>query len=338
MRLNSANRSFLALTGVALLGGMYVLWGAVGSVLAPLAFARISHRGLGGLAGSGDSLVPAFLFLVVVALGLALGFHSISRQIIASRRLERRMCGLTLTMPSNLALTAGDVGLGGRVVLLDEPERFSFAYGMLNPRVAVSRGLLEGVSPLELKAVLEHERYHVRNLDPLKALLVQALSATFFLLPALDSLGGRYLACRELAADRQAVAACGHGPLAGALLKAVRGPACGELDGVAPIGGPDLLDVRVAQLETGAEPRLPALGMTRATLSLAGITLLAALFLASVSSFGGAAAISRATGSGLSAALLSGLICAVPFAGASVVAYWMVARRASRPLSANEAH
>jgi hypothetical protein len=107
---------------------------------------------------------------------------------------------------------------------------------------------------------------------------------------------------------------------------------------LASIGGPDLLDVRVAQLETGAEPRLPALGMTRATLSLAGITLLAALFLASVSSFGGAAAISRATGSGLSAALLSGLICAVPFAGASVVAYWMVARRASRPLSANEAH
>jgi hypothetical protein len=235
-------------------------------------------------------------------------------------------------MPSRLALTAGDLELGGRVVLLDAPERFSFAYGLLTPRVAVSRGLLEGVSELELRAVLEHERYHVCNLDPLKAMSVQALSATFFLLPVLDSLGARYLAGRELAADREAVAACGHGPLAGALVKAVRGPEWDELDGVAPIGGPDLLDARVAQLETGAEPRLPMLGLARVALSLLGATLFAGAFLASVSSFGGATAVSRATGTALSSALLSGLICTAPLAVASAVAYWIVARRASRPL------
>lgn len=88
----------------------------------------------------------------------------------------------------------------------------SFAYGVLTPRVAVSRGLLKGVSDDELRAVLEHERYHVCNLDPLKVVLVQALSAAFFFLPALDSLRARYLAGRELAADRRAVRACGAGP------------------------------------------------------------------------------------------------------------------------------
>jgi len=70
----------------------------------------------------------------------------------------------------------------GRVVLLDAPERFSFATACLTPRVAVSRGLLQGISDEELRAVLEHERYHVCNLDPLKILLVQALSATVLLL------------------------------------------------------------------------------------------------------------------------------------------------------------
>jgi len=277
-------------------------------------------------------LLPVFLFIVLVVVGLALGARSVARQIVASQRLARRVRGLALELPDELALTASAVGLGGRVVLLDAPERFSFAYGALTPRVAVSRGLLQGVSDHELRAVLEHERYHVCNLDPLKVILVQALSAAFFFLPALDALRARYIAGRELAADRRAVTACGRQPLVGALLKVVRGPDWSELEGVAAIGGPELLDVRVAQLETGIQPKLATLSITRATVSLVGAALFAVVFLASVFSFGGPAAVYRATGTGLSTAdLLSGLTCAAPFAGAGLVAYWLIARRASRP-------
>jgi Zn-dependent protease with chaperone function len=334
MRLDSANRSFLALMGLALLLGMYVLCGAVGSILVPLLVARVSHDGLSGLWHSGGSLLPVALFIALVAVGLAFGVRSTARQIIASRRLARRVQRLALELPDELAFTAREVGLGGRVVLLDAPERFSFAYGVLTPRVVVSRGLLDGVSDDELRAILEHEHYHVCNLDPLKVVLVQALSATFFFLPALDSLRARYLAGRELAADRRAVKACGRRPLVGALLKVVRGPDWSELDGVAAIGGPELLDVRVAQLETGIQPKLATFSITRATLSLLGAALFAATFLASVLSFGGPAAVYRATGTGLTTGdLLSGLTCAVPFACAGLAAYWLIARRASRPLT-----
>lgn len=334
MRLDSANRSFLALMSLALLLGMYVLCGAVGSVLAPLVLARVSHDGIAGLLNSGGSMLPVLLFIALVAAGLAFGARSIARQIVASQRLARRVRGLALELPDELALTASEVGLSGRVVLIDAPERFSFAYGVLTPRVAVSCGLLAGVSGEELRAVLEHERYHVCNLDPLKVVLVQALSAAFFFLPALDSLRARYLAGRELAADRRAVRACGRRPLVGALLKVVRGPDWSELEGVAAIGGPELLDVRVAQLESGIQPKLSTLSITRATISLVGATLFAATFIAAVFSFGGPAAVYRATGTGLMIAdLLSGLTCAVPFAGAGLVAYWLIARRASRPLT-----
>ena len=182
--------------------------------------------------------------------------------------------------------------------------------------------------------MLEHERYHVCNLDPLKVVLVQAFSAAFFFLPALDALRARYLAGRELAADRRAVRACGRQPLVGALLKVVRGPEWSELEGIAAIGGSELLDVRVAQLETGIQPELATLSITRATVSLVSAALFAAMFLASVFSFGGPAAVYRATGTGLSTVdLLSGLTCAAPFAGAGLVAYWLIARRASRPLT-----
>jgi Zn-dependent protease with chaperone function len=334
MRLDSANRSFFALMVLALLLGMYVLCGALGSVLVPLVLARVSHDGIAGLSDRGDSILPILLFIVLIVVGLVFGARSIVRQMVASSNLGRRVQGLALEMPDELALTASEVGLSGRVVLLDAPERFSFAYGILTPRVAVSRGLLDGVSDDELRAVLEHERYHVCNLDPLKAVLVQALSAAFFFLPALDSLRARYLAGRELAADRRAVRACGRRPLVGALLKVVRGPDWSELEGVAAIRDPELLDVRVAQLETGIQPKLATLTIARASASLLGAALFASTFLASVFSFGGSKAVYRATGTGLTTAdLLSGMTCAAPFAGAGLVAYWLIARRASHPLT-----
>ena len=63
MRLDSANRSFLAFMGVALLLGAYVLCGAMGGVLVPLLLARVSHDGLAGLPDDGASWLPLLLFV-----------------------------------------------------------------------------------------------------------------------------------------------------------------------------------------------------------------------------------------------------------------------------------
>jgi Zn-dependent protease with chaperone function len=334
MRLDSANRSFLAFMGVALLLGAYVLCGAVGGVLVPLIVARVSHDGAAGLVGDSAASPALLLFVILVAVSLVLAGRSLARQVLASRSLARRVRGLARVLPGQLTGAAMQAGLGGRVVLVDAPESFSFVYGVLTPRVAVSHGLLEGVSGEELRAVLEHERYHVRNLDPLKAVLVQALSAALFFLPALDALRIRYAAGRELAADRRALTVCGRRPLVGALLKVVRGPQWSELDLTAAIGGHELLDIRLAQLETGRQPRLATPGITHATTSLLGAALLVASFLASVSSFGGPAAVRAATGTGIvTANLIGGFSCVASFAGACLLAYWLLARRASRALS-----
>jgi beta-lactamase regulating signal transducer with metallopeptidase domain len=183
------------------------------------------------------------------------------------------------------------------------------------------------VSSAELRAVLHHERYHVVNLDPLKASLAQTLSATFFFLPALESLHARYLAARELSADRCAARICGRPPLAGALLKVVRGPEWNDLDGVAAIGDPELLDVRVAQLETGTQPKLADVGMLRVALSLAGAALFATSFVASASVFG--ATISTTD-------LLNGLLCAALLGVLGIAAYWAHASHAGRRLAVGE--
>jgi Zn-dependent protease with chaperone function len=333
MRLDRANRSFLAFIGVALLFSATVLCGAIGGVLVPLGLARISHGGLLGLWNDRASLLAPLVLFASIAACLALGGRALVRQAIASRKLSLRMRALASTVPDALGRAALQTGLAGRVVLVDAADSFSFVYGVMTPRVAVSRGLLERATDQELRAVLEHERYHVRNIDPLKAALVKVLAEALFILPALDSLRTRYVAGRELAADRHAVELCGRRSLAGALLKVVRGPDWSELGGAAAMSRPELLDMRLIQLETGAEPKPEVLDAKSVVLSLGGAALFAVTFLVSVSGLGGATAVYHATGTGLMAATsLGALACVAPIAGAGLVIYSLVALRASRPL------
>jgi Zn-dependent protease with chaperone function len=334
MRLDTANRSFATLALSSLLLGVYVFCCATGCVLLPLIFSRISNHGVGGLADGSHNLLAAVLFILLVGAGAVLGVRSLWQAITASRMLAQWVDSLALALPGELQQAATAAGLSGRVVLVNCPESFSFAYGALTPRVAVSRGLLEGVSTEELRAVLEHERYHVRNLDPLKVLVVRALPATFFFLPALRALRSRYVAARELAADRRAVRACGRKPLVGALMKVVRGPAWSELEVAPAIGGSELLDLRVAQLESGQEPRLAELTTADILLSVLGGLVFAGVFVASIVGFGGTSAVSHVSGTGVSLAdLLSSAMCVVPVAAGGLVLYRWIAWHAKEPLT-----
>jgi beta-lactamase regulating signal transducer with metallopeptidase domain len=329
MRPDRATRDFLTLLAVAMLVGAIVFCGALGGVLVPLLLSRVSGGGVGAVANT--SMLPAFALLALVIAGVGWATWSLARQLLASRRLTRYVFATAQTVPDALQFAAARAGLQGRVLLVDAPESFSFVYGLLAPRVAVSRGLVESASADELSAVIEHERYHVQNLDPLKIMLARSLSAALFFLPALGALRARYIADCELAADRQAIARCGDRPLAGALIKAVRGPNRDELSLAASIGGPDLLDVRVAQLETGVEPRLSAVDHRRVALSILSTALFVAVYLVSADSLGGPAAVYHTTGNSLaSATVLGGLMCAAPFAAVGIALYLLIVIRTKR--------
>jgi beta-lactamase regulating signal transducer with metallopeptidase domain len=332
MRPDRATRDFLTLVAVAVLVGAIVFCGASGGVLVPLLLSRVSGGRLGVFAST--SMLPAFALLSLVVVGVGLGARSLARQLLASRRLARYVSARAVKVPDALQSAAARAGLQGRVMLVDAPESFSFVYGVLTPRVAVSRGLVEAAFAEELSAVIEHERYHVQNLDPLKIVFARSLSAALFFLPVLGALRTRYIAGCELAADRQAITRCGNRSLAGALVKAIRGPSSIELSVAASIGGPDLLDVRVVQLETGVEPRLAAVDHRHVALSILSTALFVAAYLVSTYSLGGPAAIYHTTGNGLaSATVLGGLMCAVPFAALGSALYLLIAMRVRRCVS-----
>jgi Zn-dependent protease with chaperone function len=334
VRLDTANRSLLGLVSVSLVSAVWLVCGAAGCILLSLIAYRVASDGPGALVGD-DALLPAAIFLGLVGAGAALGARSLARQIASSRRLAQRVSELRMPASPALQAAAERTGLAGRVVPIDCEEPFSFAYGALTPRVVVSRGLLENTSPPELDAVLEHERYHVHNLDPLKVLLARSLPTTFFYLPVLRDLHLRYMAGRELAADRRAVSKHGTRPLAGALFKVVRGPDWPELSTAAAIGGPELLDVRVSQLESGAEPALARFTTARTLLSVVGLAALAASFAASIVLAGGPTAVADQTGMGIRPAdVLMGLACALPVAGGGWALYRWLSRRTRRPAAA----
>jgi beta-lactamase regulating signal transducer with metallopeptidase domain len=288
VRPNSANRAFTVLVTVAFAG--YVVLGVGACVLLCVVAYRALVAGGWDLGAEDPELWAAATFLGVVGAGTLAALWSLVRQLVASSKLRPRMLTLSVTQPPKLLEAMTRTGTHTRVDVVDHESKFSFVYGMLSPRIVLSRGLLETTTPRELDAVLAHEQYHVRNLDPLKVLLARALPRAFFYLPVLGALRRRYILARELAADRQAAATYGPAPLAGALFKALRDPDWPDLSSAAAIGGADSLGARITQLETGAEPPLERLPLSSALLSVVGAALLTAAFYISLLGFGRPAA------------------------------------------------
>ena len=246
---------------------------------------RVGEDGAGAL-GRGV-LLPATAMLMLLGVGAVAGVVSVVHQLSATRRLSEHV--------DRNRVVALPAALDG-VEVVDHDEPFAFTFGLGRPRVAVSRGLVEQLSSEELDAVVVHERYHVGARDPLKLLVARAAARTCFFLPAIGHLVARYLAGRELAADRHSLRDSGRPALAGALFKVVGGPDWAELDAAAAMAGPHLLKVRVDQLERGAEPALAPLPTGSVVASAVVLGLLGAV-VAAVALQGGMSMM-RSTGEG----------------------------------------
>jgi beta-lactamase regulating signal transducer with metallopeptidase domain len=288
------NRAFA--TFIAVCVAAFVLVGMGACALLGIVGYRVQRDGFDVLAANGNDVRPALVFLIVVAAGTVAGLWSLRTQLQATRRLQISVEELRIVPSPKLLAAAKRVGVSRRVDLVDVSEPFSFTHGLGPARIVVSRGLMVSLSDGELDAVLEHERYHVRNLDPLKVFVTRLLAPMLFFLPALRELRSRYIADRELAADRRALRRHGQRQLAGALSKVVGNPAWVQLSPAAALGGGDALEARVCQLETGQPPRAPRFSRGATVLSALGASVLLVAFSVSLFAFGGPSALARICG------------------------------------------
>jgi hypothetical protein len=327
-RLNSADRSFFLLVAAALVP--YLLLGLFGCGLLSVLAYRIADHGLGGLTDNGSDLRPAAAFFLVVAIGTGIALRSVHRQVVATNALGAEVRARRVATSAAVQAAAGRTRLRGRVDVIDDRQPYSFTYGLWNPRVALSTGLVDALSPEELDAVLQHERYHVRSADTAKVVVARAAPPAFFFLPALRHLRDRYLMGRELAADRAAVRRTSDRAVAGALRAALDGPSWGQLGAAAALGGGSLAH-RVEQLERGAEPPLAAVPRRAAWLTAAGLGALGVLFAVALTSAGtdllSMDGSMRASGSGGVLQLLGGAACT---AGMAAIVFLALARGRTR--------
>jgi hypothetical protein len=162
--------------------------------------------------------LPLALPLLLAVPSLLAGGWAGMRGLIATHRFNHRVRRSPMPLPPRLIILGGELGIVDRLTYLAWAEPAACCFGFLRPRVAVTAGLLARVDDEELLAVLSHERHHLRRHDPLRYLVLHALTRAAFMFPVAPSLRQRKEARIELAADRAALAVAPREALAGALL------------------------------------------------------------------------------------------------------------------------
>ncbi len=240
-----ADRAFALVLALALVSS--VVLGALLAAIVPHA----AHV----LAVGPDDLVDAvtLLLLVLATCGIALGLGSLFRQVLATAALIRSLVARRVRTPIGVGALARELGLAGRIDVVADARPFSFCYWFRSPRICLSTALVRRLSEEELRAVLLHERYHLRHRDPLRLVISRYLAAGLYVVPAVDDLASFYALQKEIAADDDVVRTIGVGPLARALHKLLPDAPEGELGLLVPVTGLSVTEARIDRLVAGRE-------------------------------------------------------------------------------------
>jgi Zn-dependent protease with chaperone function len=156
------------------------------------------------------------LVLTTAAAGLAASAVVALRAVAGSRALRALIRAARRPVPGFLRNEAAALGLAARLDVVAGEDAFAITYGLIRPRIVVSTGLAAALAPAEIRAVLAHEREHLRHRDPLRLLAALLAAAWGWYLPAAGWLARRAALRHELAADQAAAGSAGPGVLAAA--------------------------------------------------------------------------------------------------------------------------
>jgi hypothetical protein len=267
-----ADRAFAILLGLAFASGAILI--ALLLTLVP----RVEQLIARGPEDTAD--VVAALVLILAICGISLGLLTLFRQLVATAMLIRRLVARKVAMPSSVASAASGLELDGKIDVVVDERPFSFCYWFLRPRVCLSTALVERLDTDELRAVLLHERYHLRQRDPLRLVVARYFAAGLYVVPVVDELVGYYALQKEIAADQAAVRACeGVGALASALDKLLPDADDVSLGLLVPVSSLSVTEARIDQLVGG---RQVSLALSPLSVALSGGALLAAAVLVAI--------------------------------------------------------
>jgi len=261
--------------------GLVLAFALVSSAILVALLARVIPQAMHVLRSGPDDVVDGvtLVILLLATCGISLGLGSLFRQLLTTLSLIRRLVARRVRTPARVARLAHQLGVDGRVDVVADPRPFSFCYWFRNPRICVSTALVRRLSDDELRAVLIHERYHLRHRDPLRVVIARYFAAGLYVVPVVDELASFYALQKEIAADDDAVGQVGVAPLARALYKLLPDAPDRELGLLMPVTGLSVTEARIDRLAGGID--IP-LRLTPASIALSAGALLGAVVLASV--------------------------------------------------------
>jgi len=260
--------------------GLLVLLALGSSALLITLLAALLPRGFAVVTGGTADIasVVAVLVLILATFGVTLGLASLFRQLLATLSLIRRLLSRRVTVSRRVGDVAARLELAGRIDVVRDPRPFSFCYWFRRPRICLSTGLIRRLDDAELRAVLLHERYHLRQRDPLRLVIARYFAAGLYVVPVVEELVEYYTVQKEVAADQAAVRAMGGvRELASALFKVLPDADDVDLGLLVPVGSLSVTEARIEQLVDG---RAVPLALSRASVALSGGALAAAAVLA----------------------------------------------------------
>ena len=267
-----ADRVFTAMLGLALASSAILL--ALLLTLAP----RVEQLAARGAEDTADIVAAVVLLLAVC--GISLGLVTLFRQLLATAVLIRGLVAQKIALPSTVVAAASGLDLDGRIDVVADERPFSFCYWFLRPRICLSSALVERLDADELRAVLYHERYHLRQRDPLRQVVARYFAAGLYVVPVVDELLAFHTLQKEIEADQDAVRASGGvRSLASALYKLLPDADEVSLGLLVPVSSLSVTEARIDQLVAG---RPLSIALSPLSVVLSGGALVAAAVLVAV--------------------------------------------------------
>jgi len=132
----------------------------------------------------------------------------------------------TLTSTNRLICSLGDLVTERRIsldcgsgmqqipvnVISSDEKRAAFSMGWLKPAIYMTSALIESSTPPALDIILRHELSHCRRRDPLRIMLLNAVSELLWFVPVIKPQVDNWTLAAEMACDKSALDA-GHDKL-----------------------------------------------------------------------------------------------------------------------------
>lgn len=187
-------------------------------------------------------------FILTLGVAVTLGALSFLVQLWKTQKLVKRLLLKRISITKRVGKILTPLGLENKVYLIEEPNLFSFCFGIISPYIIITTGLVSSLNNKELEAVLLHEQSHLHSRDPLKILLGKTVSWMFFFLPIFRELYNNMNTTNEILADRFVIRSQGNPSFLKSTLKKILIKPQIRFATVPAISNPDSLEIRIHRI------------------------------------------------------------------------------------------